>query len=567
MLMHTKVFGHYNGPEEVMQVTDGYTEINVIGNYAPAAKAFITVVDKEGKPIHGADVEFKIYNYAEFYTVANKTTDAEGKCFLTAGKGDMLVWATKDGKFGFGKVSFGKDNNVTIKLDKKPGEKIICELDIIPPVDGSIPTEVTQEQKDENAKRLLEEDAIRNKYVATFYTEEKAEALAKELGIDPLKTADFLIGSRGNWIEIEKFLKETPAENRQMAMNLLNVISSKDLRDTPASVLLAHLLETPKSDSELFTEYILNPRVRNEFLTPYKSFFQKGLGPELVKQMQENPQILVDWIRENIAIKNDLNPQLIPIMPIGVWKAKTADSHSLNIFFVAAARSIGIPARIESVTKKTQYNKDGNWIDVDFESSTQQSNKQGKIIAAYQPIKSLQDPKYYSHFTIAKILPSGKLQTLNFESGSNVDMGLGDTWSALLKTPLAIDEGNYVLVTGTRMANGSVLAEMTFFNVKEDQTTDINLIMRENKEDIQVIGNIDAEAKFTRADNGEETSILATTGRGYFVLAILGSRQEPTNHAMRDITKAKKELEEWFFYSLMRKDSKISIQKNSENFR
>ena len=545
MLMHTKVFGHYNGPEEVMQVTDGYTEINVIGNYAPAAKAFITVVDKEGKPIHGADVEFKIYNYAEFYTVANKTTDAEGKCFLTAGKGDMLVWATKDGKFGFGKVSFGKDNNVTIKLDKKPGEKIICELDIIPPVDGSIPTEVTQEQKDENAKRLLEEDAIRNKYVATFYTEEKAEALAKELGIDPLKTADFLIGSRGNWIEIEKFLKETPAENRQMVMNLLNVISSKDLRDTPASVLLAHLLETPKSDSELFTEYILNPRVRNEFLTPYKSFFQKGLGPELVKQMQENPQILVDWIRENIAIKNDLNPQLIPIMPIGVWKAKTADSHSLNIFFVAAARSIGIPARIESVTKKTQYNKDGNWIDVDFESSTPQSNKQGKIIAAYQPIKSLQDPKYYSHFTIAKILPSGKLQTLNFESGSNVDMGLGDTWSALLKTPLAIDEGNYVLVTGTRMANGSVLAEMTFFNVKEDQTTDIKIIMRENKEDIQVIGNIDAEAKFTRADNGEETSILATTGRGYFVLAILGSRQEPTNHAMRDITKAKKELEEW----------------------
>ena len=55
---------------------------------------------------------------------------------------------------------------------------------------------MTDEQKEANAKRLHEEDVIRNKYVGTFYTEEKAEALAKELGIDPLKTADFMIGSR-----------------------------------------------------------------------------------------------------------------------------------------------------------------------------------------------------------------------------------------------------------------------------------------------------------------------------------------------------------------------------------
>ena len=120
MLMHTKVFGKYNGPEEVMLETDGYTEINVIDNYAPTGKAIVTVVDTDGNPVPDANVEFKIYNYAEFYTVANKKTDAEGKTFLTAGKGDMFVWATKDGKFGFDKVSFGK-GDATIKLDKKPG--------------------------------------------------------------------------------------------------------------------------------------------------------------------------------------------------------------------------------------------------------------------------------------------------------------------------------------------------------------------------------------------------------------------------------------------------------------
>lgn len=545
MLMHTKVFGKYNGPEDIMERTDGYTEINVIDNYAPSAKAVITVTDANGKPVKDALVEFKIYNYAEFNSVAHKKTDADGKCSLSAGKGDMLVWASKDGKFGYSKVSFGKDGEVTIALNKKPGDVETIALDIIPPVDGSIPAEVTPEQKEANAKRLLEEDAIRNKYVATFYTEEKAEALAKELGIDPMKTEDFMIGSRGNWMEIEKFLRETPAEKRAQAMALLDVISAKDLRDTPASVLADHLNNTPAVQSEWFNEYIMNPRVANEFLTPYKSFFAANIEPSLAKQAVENPQALVDWVKNNVSINDALNAQRIPIMPMGVWKSRIADKGSRNIFFVAVARSLGIPARIEPVARKIQYFKDNAWVDVDFEAAVQTTAKQGKVIASYQPIKALQDPKYYSHFTIAKVLPNGTLQTLNFERGGNVDMGLGDTWSGLLKKPLSMDEGNYMLVTGTRMANGSVLAEIEFFNVEADKTAPIQLEMRESKDEIQVIGNFNSENKFKRADNGEETSLLATTGRGYYIVALLGSRQEPTNHAMRDIAAVKKELEDW----------------------
>ena len=518
MLMHTKVFGKYYGPEDVMERTKGYTEINVIDNYAPSAKATIKVTDAEGKPVEGALVEFKIYNYAEFYSVARKTTDAEGTCFLAAGKGDMLVWASKDGKYGYSKVSFGKDSEKTIALDKNPGNEESVQLDIVPPVDGSIPVEVTEEQKEANAKRLLEEDAIRNKYVATFYTEDKAKALAKELGTDEAKTIQYLIASRGNYAEIEKFLRETPAEKREMAMNLLGVISAKDLRE--------------------------NPRVSNEFLTPYKSFAAAQVDGATRNAVQQNPAKLVDWVKQNITIKGDLNPQRIPIMPEGVWKARVADKHSRDIFFVAAARSMGVPARIEPVAKKVQYYKDG-WVDVDFEAAVQSNAKQGKVVASYTPIKALQDPKYYSHFTIAKVLDNGTLQTLDFESANGADMGTGDTWSALLKKPLTLDEGNYMLVTGTRMANGSVLSEISFFTVNAGKTTNIKLEMRESKDEIQVIGNFNSENKFTLAESGEETSLLATTGRGYYIVAILGARQEPTNHAMRDIAAVKSDLEAW----------------------
>jgi len=546
MLMHTKVFGKYNGPEEVMEVTDAYTEINVIENYAPTAKSIITVTDANGTPVEAANVEFKIYNYAEFYTVANKKTDASGKTFLSAGKGDMLVWATKGNTFGYNKVSFGKDNEVTIKLDKKPGDTGTLTLDIVPPPVSAEPVEITEEQKTENVRRMTEEDEIRNRYVATFYTKEKAEALAATLGTDPAKTTEYMIGSRGNWQEIEKFLKESPAEKRGMAMDLLQVISAKDLRDTPTEVLADHLNNTSQTGGDLFTAYVLNPRVSTELLTAYKGYFASQLNNDETHAVRNDPWLLVDWVKNNITIKDNLNPQQIPVMPMGTWKARVADKTSRDIFFITAARSLGIPARIEPVARKIQFNKDGEWFDVDFNVDVQPVNKQGKLVATYKPIPSVDDPKYRSHFTVAKILADGKLQTLNLRGGNrNVDMGAGNAWSGILRQPLPIDAGNYMMVTGMRMANGSVLANLTFFDVKPDEMTKIDLVMRESSDEIAVIGNFNSENRYKKIDSDDIVSILQTTGRGYFVVGILGSRQEPTNHAMRDIAAVKTELEKW----------------------
>lgn len=545
MLMHTKAFGRYNGPEEVMSVTANYTEINVIDNYAPTAKAYVTVVDASGSPVEGADVEFKIYNYAEFYSVATKKTDKEGKSFLSSGKGDLFVWASKDNKFGYGKVSMGKEESITIILDKTPGYQTTFEMDIVPPVDGAIPATVTEEQKETNAKRLLDEDKIRNTYVSTFYSIEKADSLAKALGVDPLKTADYLVGSRGNWKEIEQFLIETPLEKHELALELLGVISAKDLRDTPADVLKDHLNNTPADSSSLFAAYIMNPRVANEFLTPYKKVLAAGFESSFIQSVKENPQLLVKWVSDSIRLADELNAQRIPIMPLGVWKARVADTDSRNVFFVAMARSLGIPAQIEPVAGKVQYYHQNQWIDVDFTGNLQDNPKQGKVTASYKAIKSLQDPQYYSHFTIAKLGADAKLQTLNFERSGSADMGMGNSWSALLKTPLNLDEGNYMLVTGTRMANGSVLTNVTFFSVVAGKTTQIDLKMRENTEEVQVIGSINAEASYRPADSDKEQTILSTTGRGYFVVAILGARQEPTNHALRDLAQFAKEYEAW----------------------
>ena len=112
-----------------------------------------------------------------------------------------------------------------------------------------------------------------------------------------------------------------------------------------------------------------------------------------------------------------------------------------------------------------------------------------------------------------------------------------------------LDSGYYMLVTGSRMASGAVLSNITFFNVKPEATTDIELVMRESKEQVQVIGNFDSESLYRPLGDEEiqstSQSILQTCGRGYFVVGVLGVGQEPTNHALRDIAALGSEFEKW----------------------
>ena len=60
-----------------------------------------------------------------------------------------------------------------------------------------------------------------------------------------------------------------------------------------------------------------------------------------------------------------------------------------------------------------------------------------------------------------------------------------------------------------------------------------------------VIGSFDSESKYNTWPDEKEQSILTQTGRGYFVIGVLGVGQEPTNHALRDIAKMKNELDKW----------------------
>ena len=549
MLMHTNAFGSYDGSEEVLSVTPCFTEINVTSNYAPVATTYIEVVDEAGAPLQGATVEFKIYNYAEFFTAATKKSDKKGKTSITTGLGDMVAWASHNGKFGFAKFTAGKDNDVKVVLDKNSGYTATLEMNITPPRERNTVPYVSETQAAENVRRFAQEDSIRNAYVATFMSKEQAGMFAQFLGFNNLHERDIVnifTKSRGNHETIRKFLEntreflaDTPRDGVALAYYLLSVISDKDLRDISLEVLDDHLMNTARNGSydEDFRNYILNPRVSNEMLTPYKAFFRKQFDAEQRQFFAGDPQRWVNWCRENITVNGEWNPLSLCMSPQGVWEMRTADPHSRDIFFVAGARAIGIPARIDEVTGKTQYMMAGKWIDVDFGAATTENAPQGTLKIAFEPTRFIDDPKYYSHFSISKIV-DGRLQLLGYPEEAT-------TVSSHFKNGASMDAGDYFMMTGTRMADGSVLAHLTFFTIEEGKTTELQYVQRESDEKLQVIGDFNSENLFYDTKENRDRSLLSATGRGYYVIALIDPNSEPTNHFLRDVMPYKNEFEKW----------------------
>ena len=72
----------------------------------------------------------------------------------------------------------------------------------------------------------------------------------------------------------------------------------------------------------------------------------------------------------------------------------------------------------------------------------------------YEKTGSIDDPKYYVNFTLSRIGADGEPHLLEYPENA--------TWSQLFANGCDLDAGNYMLVTGQRMASGTVLAHTDF---------------------------------------------------------------------------------------------------------
>lgn len=555
MMVHSKAFGRYKGDEEVVKRTSLYSELNLLSHYAPTRRVTVTVQDEEGKPMEGAQVKFKLYNYAEYYTLSAQTTDADGKASLTTGLGDLLIWATDGDNYRFRKIDVRKDSVATVKIEKDvivrqyiEGQGCIDEEDdwvfeMVPPAAGEPKVVATEEETAANAHRLAYEDSLRNAYTATFPTKDNFKSylpkdwLWHQALFSDAQVWEIVQKSEGNYAEIDKYFGHWPAQYRsgEHIYDYLKSYSDKDLRDITAEVLKAHETDFDWMNHatgtctnrpytyDVYKRGILPARISNEMVRPYRKELArfKGMTAEEIRQ----------WVKDSIMVDDTSNYYNCPVSPVGVYKLRHADSHSRDIFFVAACRAAGVPAYLDNATNTIYCWEGSAWQNNGFniETSSTSITSYSNLTLTYRG-KEPAKPVYWPHFTLAK-LEHGDLRTFDFED---------DPRMASFPATIELEPGTYCLSTGNRYPDGAVRSRLEFFEVKAGERVSKEIVILPLLARTDELGVVDKDLELF--DGIELWDYAGDAGMLY---VNLGEYSEPSKHLIVELRQLQKEMKQW----------------------
>lgn len=558
MMVHSKAFGRYHGDEEVVRQTSLFSELNLLSHYAPTKKITVTVFNADNKPVENADVKFKLYNYSEFYTLATIKTDGNGKASLTTGLGDLQIWATDGENYNYIILDARKQNNTEIYLTRKNNNEYTELLDIVPPVAGEAKVTPSEEKSLVNEKRKAYEDSLRGAYTATFPTKENFSKLLKPTkNLTQEEAWTIIQKAEGNYAEIAKFINNHADENliddiefccicegstsehivTHHLFEYLSTFSDKDLRDITAETLESHWRKPPVSSllatyDEVYLKGIMPARISNEMVRPWREFLAEKLSD--IKDINS----LIAWTKENIAVDDSGNYYNCPISPKGVYELRHSDAHSRDIFFVAACRSLGIPAYLDNATNTIYVNdgiqenlwQKGKWSTVSFETDKSANQPTAKLKLTYKPTKELAKPVYWPHFTLARY-EKGDFVTFDFED---------DDRMSNFPATIDLEPGYYRLMTGNRYSDGKVLVRADYFSINPGDKANKEIILRPlTTTTATVLGKIDASQSLGI------TTLEDYAGNTGMIFVFLGDYKEPSKHLVKEIQALKKEYEDW----------------------
>ena len=572
LMVHSKAFGRYHGDEEVVKQTALYSELNLLSHYAPTRRVTATVCGPDGKPLPGATIKFKMYNYAEYYTLATYQADAKGQASLTTGLGDILVWATDGTRYAFSKLDVRKDSTITLTLsDNLNSQFSILNLDIVPPAPGTAKVTPSDEALAHNARRLAYEDSLRNAYTATFPTKDNFKSylpkdwLWNQKLFSDAQVWEIVQKSEGNYAEIYKYFEHWPGQYRsgEHIYDYLKSYSDKDLRDITAEVLQAQETDFDWLDHtkgtctkalytyDVYKKGILPARISNELVRDCRQPLLQAMKDDVHRVDTTHPiwnrlqpedykqdyEALKQWTLENITVDDTGNYYNCPISPMGVFRLRHADPHSRDIFFVAACRAFDIPAYLDNATN-TIYVWDGTaWQKTDLNHKSTTNNSQCSILNSQLTLtyhgKDPAKPIYYPHFTLQK-LENGDFRTFDFED---------DPRMAAFPATIDLEPGTYCLSTGNRYPDGTVLNRMEFFTVKAGERVTKEIILLPLVPRNENAGSLPKLPEGFEIMDGVELSDYA--GETGCILVFLGPHREPAKHLVKEMLEHSAAFRKW----------------------
>lgn len=586
MLVHTRVFSDYfltasgigsdacrgeakDREPEVTERDGAAFLLNVTDTYARTSPLGVLVKDEEGNPVSRARVSFELLNGAEYSQIARLYTDGEGKVSLTLGLGTVLLCVAKgkyyrevlveNGRPGPVEVilSEGWDGQQEAERQQEPERRQEPEEDRDPKwqyIDHKAPRDfpmhpvvLTDEQKARGRERKQEAERQRREKLKKF--DEQAEHLAGKLS-GAVSAGNILKAARGNAPGIYGFLKKYPGEE---ALRFLSVLAPKDYRDIRPELLEEHFtwgqqvrefcfrqyLEGEEQPEELFLQYVWNPRIGYEEITPYRSFLSNLLTEEQKRIFGREPEKIREWIRGDAR-------------EMALCKEKDE-----KVLFVALCRTLGIPARLHPATKEAEYYRGHKFCKA---LGPEKEEKQIRLVLTCE-----EKPEYFASWTIGRLVrepgediaePDKKdaVRTgrkvmaepgeyyKRFETLDLSGIGFEDGRLSLL-----LPEGIYRLVTTVRLPDGNQLEARRLLKPEdflpgEDGKPVCVLPLNIRRPKLsQMVEALMLDGFSLEGENGEKVTDGEVTGESFALLAFLEEGAEPTEHFLNELIERQQE--------------------------
>jgi len=488
-----------------------FTELNLTGNYAETKKLVVKVKNIGDKKIK---VRCEVPNSCELSPIAVLETDSNGEVSFTAGLGDLHIHVTDGERFLTCKVDVRMQDTVILDFNnavlKEAGS---TTMKFVPPA-GKTETKDVPVDISAHAERIQRCNGVRTAYENTFITEERGREIAKGYAGFHADIVRFLIGSKGNYEEIVRFLSEDHGIPIKYKTLLLKSLTEKDLTDSTCEMLRDHLVYAyPYRDchyEDIYTQYVLNPRVLTEMLYPYRAFISSYFNEDTKKAFQEDPRRIYDFINEEIQDVTDTDYKSLIASAQGTLLWKRGYRISQHVLFVSICRTLGIPARFNPIDMEPEYYENGEFVRL-----VSQKPKE----AVRLTLNCEEKLRYAKNYTIARRV-NGEYQTLYFRRHETSEFEL--------------EEGCYRILTGQRLSDGSMLMNVYYVEMKKGNDLILEVSVPKEKIQRERIALSDIKLSSEVGDMGLSSALY----REFNILACIEPAREPTEHFLRELMQA-----------------------------
>ncbi len=503
VLVHSRVFGTGTHPLHGTPLgPQGQVSwFNQTARYA-SVEPYAFHVRAGGRPAPGAEVELQILNEASFHTIAVLTADETGTARAELGRGSVHVLARWNGL-----TAEGDCEGAALTLQLTPpetGETPWVDFDVHAPADRRpAPAVLSGELKALRAETHRRGDELR---------------LARQAGYSepgPGGWEDLRRTALGNWGEIRRFL-EGGGKDRE---RLVRTLSPKDLRDVTQDVLEDHFARLPpwpqEIPQEIYWKYTACPRIALEPLRPWRGTLARWL-----EGWTGAPAQLWDRVQGALETRPPAYGNLY-WSPEGALAGGGCDEKSKGLFFIAALRTLGLPARLRPLDGEPEY-----WA-----------------AEGFRPV----GPEETGTLQLSR--PQG--QVLRRGQDWTLSRWTGDGWQALSPAErwadggltLELPTGRYRILTTVRLPSGDQLASRREWELSPSGTRTCALSLRPWALD-DLLTSQELPVLSAKTLEGAPVPDLFRDVRGPVLVLWLEEGAEPTEHLLNELLDHRQAVED-----------------------